>query len=741
MTQKSYNHIFLPQQFIKTTQPRDIKPKSFNPTSPEVNKIEQKQRLFENMNNIKTAIEKQNDSLIFRRDKSSTDIEIEFFTDYPRKFIDKYNIQTYSIDWNKVIGKISVQQLENEQSAFHQLVADVSLYKEEDKQKSYLWTVKKIEPLSYKKIINPELYEKLKSDQKLEFDIVIEWNVDLIKKKIDYIKTVVWEEDFIWKYTSNRLNFCRVAWTILDLEELDGKYLWVSSIEPSPQYSISPSSIGLQDTIQKQTFSPPDNAVALILLEKWRPDPNHELIEDTTLDLMDYPREYVGNEDDQHATAVASLIILWSKISPIEDIEKQHKVIPIMLWNTNLIEQEINDITEKMVSKNGIMIANLSFNDYWNHFYNRSKIHSLTIILDKLMHEHNVLFFISVGNILTSYNRNDDWSKMCLDEWYPEYFWFDFTNLLPPSDCINWVSVWSISYSSTRDSIAERDEPSPHTRKNPNNDDYIKPDLVHLDGNWKVNSRHEFEAENNWVYMACHSWKNMIKKENWTSFATPLCTHIAGHILKEYPQAKASTIKALLIHFSDVLWSNTDNTLVWHWTPDLSKIITSFSNSATIVVETSIKVWDQKTITFPIPPSLQWQHWKRLSIRRTLVYNPPINRTNTARYNPIQIFSKLALWWEDEKWGWFSNWKWTTARPRSNVKKYWEKSFSTKKYWDKLRSINLWCVCDQEFEQLLEDDFEQKVSIILTIEDTADSDLDIYSEIVQLIDQNIQINT
>jgi len=521
MTQRSYNHIILPQQFTQTISQREIPPKKFRPDAPEVNKLEQKQRLLNNIHFLKGLVEDQKKTLLFTEDKTATDIEVEFYTDYPHKFIKKYNLQTYSIEWNKVIWQISTQQLQDEQSAFQQLIDDINLYNEMDKQKSYLWTVKKIEPLSYKKIINKDLYDKLKSEQKIQFDIVLEWNVSITEKKIDYIKSIVWNEDFVWRYTSDSLSFCRIYWTLKDLEELEGKYLWVSSIEPSPQYSVSPSSISLQDTIQKKAFSPANDAVGLVMFEKWVPNLEHELIEDSILNISTQQREFMGNENDSHATAVASLLILWERISPIEDIEKQHKVIPIMLWSNEMIEQEIRDITEKIVWENGIMIANLSINDYRNHLYNRSKIHSLTIILDKLMHEYNALFFISVWNCLNCDNRDDEWSKMCLEEWYPNYFWFHFTNILPPSDSINWISVWSISYWNTRDSIADRDNPAPHTRKKTNNDDFIKPDLVHFDGNRRINSRNEFETENNWLYMACNSWKNMIKKENWTSFTLP----------------------------------------------------------------------------------------------------------------------------------------------------------------------------------------------------------------------------
>ena len=732
--------MFLPSQLIRSTQARPPRVRSFNPDSVEIDTVEQKRILSENMNMLESIVESQKESLIFPQDKTATDIEIEFYTDYPRKFIDKYNVKPYSIQWNKVAWRISIQQLENEESAFQQLVNDVESYKTQGKQKSYLWMVKEINWLSYEKIINPDLYEKLKLDQKIKFDITLEWSEASVEEKTNYIQSIVWEEDFVGKYTSKWLKFCRVYWTIEDLEKLNGAFLWVSSIEPSPEYSVSPSSVMLQDTIQKQIFSPPTNAVNLVMMEKWLPDLSHELIEDSLTYDIPASREYSGNVYDIHATAVASLLILWSSVSPVEDIQKHHRVIPIMLWSERMMEDEIRKVTEELVDKYGIFVANLSINDYGNHFYNRSKIHPLTLILDELMHEYDVLFFVSVWNTLNADNRDPTWTKMCLDKWYPDYFWYDFTNVLPPSDSINCVSVWSIAYWNTRDSVAPRDEPAPHTRKNPNNDDHIKPDLVNFDWNRKINSRDEYESESNWVYMACHSWNNMIKKENWTSFATPICTHIAGHILKRYPEIQCNTIKALMIHFSEVLWSNTDNTLVWHGTPEIEKIIQSFDVSATIIAETTIKVWEQKVISFPIPASLQGQRKKRLRISRTLVYNPPVNKINSSRYNPIQVYSKLALWSEDEKGWWFSNEKWTTARPRSNVKKHWTYEFTTQKYEDKFWSINLRCECDQDYEPYLDTDFEQKVSVVFTIEDTQDNDVDIHQEIVQLIEQEISVD-
>jgi len=107
MTQRSYNHIILPQQFTQTISQREIPPKKFRPDAPEVNKLEQKQRLLNNIHFLKGLVEDQKKTLLFTEDKTATDIEVEFYTDYPHKFIKKYNLQTYSIEWNKVIWQIS----------------------------------------------------------------------------------------------------------------------------------------------------------------------------------------------------------------------------------------------------------------------------------------------------------------------------------------------------------------------------------------------------------------------------------------------------------------------------------------------------------------------------------------------------------------------------------------------------------------------------------------------------------
>ncbi|HZL11888.1 MAG TPA: S8 family peptidase [Prolixibacteraceae bacterium] len=380
------------------------------------------------------------------------------------------------------------------------------------------------------------------------------------------------------------------------------------------------------------------------------------------------------------------------------------KIVPIKVLENENGNYSIIDLENiiRDAAANNIKLFNLSINESYCKLYNES-ISEQAFLLDKLAHELNILFFISTGNLdkAEMIEMRDNPNSL---HNYPNHFFnpgndsnfhsCEFTNIHSPAESFNNVSVGAIAENLNDDDsdlTYSKDLPAYyskkyhlnysekinglHLTKSVINNNLFKPDLVAPGG----------DAVDPNSGMEVLSLRPGILTESsyGTSNAAPLITNMAARILNEYPNLNSQTIKALLINSAGLTYNsgflntlieklkddyinnnprdfeglltradkmklskffNKDrllNYLAGHGLPNQTKALFSNDNSATLVIEESIKVNCHKGLILKLPQYLKKlsenESEKVVTISATLCYsfNPIFN--NSLAYNPIHI--------------------------------------------------------------------------------------------------------
>lgn len=397
--------------------------------------------------------------------------------------------------------------------------------------------------------------------------------------------------------------------------------------------------------------------------------PLRNIIENLQYDItrVDNPLPILDN--DGHGTGIAMLAALGREFYEKDTnfFQSYVKVVPIKVLenargNYSLVDFE-NVIRAAAV--NGIRIFNLSINDMGYKSYNQV-VSEQAYILDKLSHELNVLFFISLGNL-------DSGAMEIMQEFpnplhtYPNHFYnpykesdyhsCEFMNLHSPAESFNNVSVGAIAEnlnSNLSDLTYSKELPAYYSKKfhlnftekvngvflsqSLINNNLFKPDLVAPGG----------DALNNSAGMEVLSTQagHLTESSYGTSNSAPLVANISARILNKYPELKAQTIKALLINSAGLSYNsnfldkliihikedfslnefgktreelddkeknklnriiNKERLLSYltgHGLPDINNALYSNDNSATLVIEDTIQVDCHKGLILKIPEYL-----------------------------------------------------------------------------------------------------------------------------------------
>lgn len=733
-----YKHIKIPQQLISSEHnySRTISP-FHQPIEPfDIKK--HKEKLIDKSKLLQENLLQKANNMIFEEDKNTAEIEI-LFKGFPNKdFIKKYGVDIYEKIENKIIGKISNNKLPGQiHSDFETLNNDIQSYAESNKLKSYFEAIDDIESLKITDVIEEEFKEEfiIHSNDEYLIDISLSDSSFNTDKKIEFIKST-FGNNFYSSINTELVHFCRVKTSFSYLQKSLENLGNILYIEPSPNFERLPSAMNypINSNNVNKTF---DLANPVLIFDG--------PVNDKHICINGCVVEKIGsnNGDIDHGTAVASLIVSGMKLKPGQTIEQENSIISINTDDDLLnLELTIQNAIEKYSKIYPLILANLSINDYPKNGvpYLRKRISNFTRLLDELSYNNNCLFFISVGNI-NELPFDNPITRFCLSRKYPNYFTETFTNILPPSDSINNISVGSIAYQQSVNSVAKVQNPVPFTRINIKSNQFIKPDFVNYDGNLFIDGN-VFKLEDNGVICASDI-DGQLTSSHGTSFSTPLVTHDAGIIHNIYPEYQANTIKALLTHNADniaadqVLDSDLKNRLIGFGIPNLDKTLYSISNSTTLIVEDKIGLNKNKRIKIPIPSCISGFSKKRLRLRLTLAFNPKVNPKDANHYNPVNISAKFIRSDDKPVSSSTTRGRLSSAYLKSNIKKYAPVELSTRNFCG-----TNWFVevnCEGKTEDL-GNTYEQNYSLVVTIEDTKnDTDLNLYTEIAQMIEIESQI--
>lgn len=696
---------------------------------------------------INRYTQKKSLKLVFDEDKDKSEIVLKFRS--KKGFINdnllkKYDIELFQKkDKNTFYWSISNKRLPGQQySDLEQIQIDINKYAQTNELRSYFQCIKNITPLNLDELISVELKREFKQNPSasISVDISFAEGGELTERKIEKIKER-FPESFQSKLNTSFVHFCRVKLNYEQLKDTQISLSGISNIDSSPTFFIEPSyvthnldqGISVVSSVAHYPVFVFDTAV----------NDQHIIIKDAIIGV-----EGVQHTSKKHATGVASLAILGTEIRPTGQVKQINKAIVINILDpVDQFEARIEEIVKRYASVYPLLLINLSINAYdpvADKPYIRKPVSNLTKLIDELSWKYNCLFFISAWNLKKGLSPKA--SSVLFREVYPNFFKSAFSGILPPADSINAVSVGSIAYQEGPNSVSKMKQATVDTRGNIKDNYFIKPDLVHYDSNWEITST-GYSPEYNWVFMAGES-NSCVAKTAGTSFSTPLVTHEAWILHNLYPSYSNNTIKGLLLHTSDNLEScklrnkKIQRCLVGHGMPKIENAKFSLNSSSTIIIEDKIWINQKKKIKIPIPNSIAWSRHRRLRIKTTLVFNPPVNSSDLRTYNPINISTRLVR--EDGRpvTNFSTQSRLSEAFSKSNVKKCVE-TFSTKKHVGTFWNLEVEC------EEILENvglklglvrGYQQPYSVILTLTDMDnDESIDIHSEISQMINIDIPV--
>jgi len=732
-----YKHIKIPAPLISGeshyTPPPKRDMRKF--TGPAIST--QKKSILRGVKGINKVFREREDALRIESDKQFREFKIKFVGPINKKIVEKYRISIYKEEEDKnenatLFGKISDRKLTHQsKSDFDRLNEDLRDYCQTNRLKSYFKKVKQIKPITLEEVIEKELNDKfnIAPSTALYVDVSFAGEREVVGQKIISIQQE-FSRKFISQVNSELVHFCRLKADLNDVKLLVSGYDGIVNIEQMPQYQMFTSS-GEQDLETTEIIPPAAGGDPAFILDH-AINADHLVLKDAVIDCIGST-----SGDKTHGTAVASLVVCGTGLKLSGRVKQDNSIISVnVLEDIKTLEATILSIVDQFKNSYGMLLFNLSFNNYCL-LYRRKEVDKFTVLLDEISSKNNCIFFISAGNLFQC--MEPAMTSRIQGMGYPGYYRLPFCRILPPADSINNISVGSLTYQESVDSLTKVKNPSAITRANLENVSFIKPDFVHYDSN----HNNSFEPEYNGVYLASGN-TNQLTKSYGTSFAAPLVLHDACILHNFYPDYNKNTIKALLVHFADPINADSirdkkiKNQLVGFGVPNLERAKYSLNTSSTIVIEDEIGLNKKKIVKFPIPACISGSSRKRLRIKKTLVYDPMVNPQNTKLYNPINISVQFVR--EDDTCldSFSTRSTYDGAHSKSNVKSYPCLELSTTKHYGEFWHLSIFCECKLSDVPA---DYKQKYSIVLSIEDIErDDSIDIHEEISNMIEIESHVN-
>jgi hypothetical protein len=331
--------------------------------------------------------------------------------------------------------------------------------------------------------------------------------------------------------------------------------------------------------------------------------------------------------------------------------------------NTGFIENHIEQAVRYFNATHACKVFNLSFGDS-SKPYLGGHIKGLSVVLDTLSRELDVLFIVSAGNhcIGESSPNGLEWRDS-----YHHYLLKDSWRIIEPATAMNVLTVGSLArhnqtFNSQRNShdpselpIAQPDQPSPFTCAGPSVDGAIKPELLAYGGNWAINARagHTLlEQSGGLGVVSTHQSLegSKVTVKNGTSMAAPQVAHLAASIQLEYPEANSRFIRALLClnavippPCQDLIDQNKEFRRVCGYGKlDERALSRSLEKAVTLKAEGAIENKKHHFYEIPVPPEFANSGIRRLrEIAAALAYTPPV-RSTRMKYRATRIDFSLV---------------------------------------------------------------------------------------------------
>ena len=363
-----------------------------------------------------------------------------------------------------------------------------------------------------------------------------------------------------------------------------------------------------------------------------------------------------------HGTKVAGATLYPKGISHLASPYQ----LPFFVRNLRILDddnyltnQYPAELMDKIVNENDdCNIFNLSVNERGP--LNEKHMSSWAAMIDTLIHKHDILFIVSVGNIerdIIQFYLNKGIS-------YPNYLKQSLCRLANPSQSSFALTVGSINHEYYEDddwrSLGTTQSVSAFSRIGTGIWDSIKPDVVEFGGGYVVskNGKNQItkkqETAVEVVRSTLHGGGAYGKDCVGTSYSTPKVTHIAGRLKELYPNEGSNLIRALVVQGARLpdnyfRHPSLDSIRFFGYgLPDIGRVTKNTDHRITFYNTNSIQAEEAHIYSLQIPSNLRNQGDEYdILIEVTLAYSAKVRRTRQ------RLNSYLGTWldWTSSKNG------------------------------------------------------------------------------------------
>jgi hypothetical protein len=258
----------------------------------------------------------------------------------------------------------------------------------------------------------------------------------------------------------------------------------------------------------------------------------------------------------------------------------------------------------------------------------------LARLIDFLSRKYQVLFVISAGNINTPAAAP------------PNHYLAANTRILFPAESLLSLTVGSIAKYCEVDCVARVNEIAPYSRRGPGADSALKPEVAMHGGNvlwdgqgWTTTPR---VAAYGLGRLGTH-----LEYAVGTSYAAPLVSQYAARLFDAYAEATPNLVKALLCHFADSVYSPTpgvpleNHDFCGFGEPNIDGAMFAGDHGAAYLFSGQIPRDHYIFIPFYIPEALVNTAGTRLTVRGTVVFDPPVSLDDSVDYSLCRIAGLL----------------------------------------------------------------------------------------------------
>lgn len=536
---------------------------------------------------------------------------------------------------------------------------------------------------------------------------------------------------------------------IIDIAKING----VKSIDLMQSYaSIKSKNKELKDAINLSDENAEESELIIGIIDSGISEKNSQL------EKWIYEREvYVAEpyQNPYHGTFVASTIQYGNILNNIDgDKDKRFKFLDVVaIPNSDeeygpieeIDEDELMYIIKEVLEKyhTDVKIWNLSIGN--PDKICDGNISDLAVFCDEMQDKYNVQFIICSGN-----------TEEFLRKWPPQSDIGENDRIIAPSDSVRCITVGSIAYTDSNDSLVKKNQPSPFTRRGPGANFIVKPEVVDFGGN----CRQDCTCSN--LGMIGLDEDGNVIEDIGTSFSTPRVVYKFANILEKMESKDLLLSKAMLIHSAransrqDLDIDDESIKYLGFGIPSehSNDILMCSENDVTLIFKSKIGSGvHMEMIDFPYPESLIKDGKYTGEIYMTLAYDPQLDSNYGHEYCRSNIDISFGTYKYDKN----GKLKYKGQVP---LEKNWESRFESEQVehgfkWSPIKSYyrNIvkgiegdgWKLRIDKHSRYNTDITDQEFVLIVTIRDTSEEKQDIYSEVIRglrdrgFITQDLQV--